>query len=167
MSFVAIAIGTTVVSTGLAIYGQSQAAGAARQAANYNNNLAQAEARNRELETAEAIKRERENNTAILSSMRNSMAGSGFVTTSDTPMLLQAETAGRLEIGIQDAARSARMQSDAMRAKGAMGIWEAKSMTNATNLNMLATGIAGAAKIGGILKPTPSLGLYPRVGNQY
>lgn len=164
MSFASIAIVATVGSAALSMYGQHQASKAGEAAARANNDMMQAEARNHELETAEAIKRERQNNESMLSSLRNRMSGSGFLTTSGTPLLLEAETAGRMEIGIQDAARSARMNAASMRAKGQMGIWESKMNSRATKINMVATGLKGIGSAYSGYKLDKSIGLYPRIG---
>ena len=141
--FTAIAIGATVVGTAVSVYGQVQAGNAAEDAAKYNNKLAEMEARNTELENMEAIKRERESNRSKLSELRNQMAGTGFLTTSGSALLLQGETAGRLELGIQDAARSANMKAASLRAEGAMGLWEGKQAKTAAYISATATGIKG------------------------
>ena len=60
------------------------------------------------------------------------------------------EAAGRLELGIADAARRANMEASSLRAQGAMGIWEAKQQRSAANLSMLATGISGVSRAFGM-----------------
>lgn len=141
------ALGAQAAGTGMQMYGQRQQGKAAMQAAEYNNRLLQAEARNKELETHEAIKRQRESNRSTLSSMRNQLASSGFVSDLGSSLLLQGETAGRMELAIQDAARSANMQATSLRAKGAMALWEGKQTKYASNLSAIATGIEGVGKM--------------------
>lgn len=164
MSFAAIAIATTAVSTGLSIYGQRQADKAASSAASANNAIAEAEARNMEVTTAEAVKRERLNNDSALSALRNRMTGSGFLTTSGSSLLLEAEAAGRLEVGIADAVRSAKMKADSLRSQGVMGLWEAKMSSKASKINMAATAIKGIGSAVSGYKLDKSIGMYPRIG---
>ena len=132
-----------LASTGLSMYGQSQQAKAANQAADYNNALAQREAANLEAETAQGISRERINQKAALADLQNSMAGSGVQTTTGTPLSVVGETAGRFEVGIADAARSASIHAASLRAKGAMGLWEGAQTGAAAKINMFSSGIAG------------------------
>ena len=133
----------SIASTGLSMYGQGQQAKAARQAAEYNNLLAQREADNREKEASQGITRERANQRAALAEISNRLAGSGVQTGTGTPLAIIGETAGRFEVGIADAARAASIQAASMRAKGAMGLWEAGQVSAAARTQMFATGIAG------------------------
>lgn len=144
MGMGAIGLVGTLASTGLQMYGQHQAAKAQNEAAEYNNKLAEAEARNRETETSVGIQRQRVQNRAALATLRNRAAFSGVQTTSGTPLIVQGEAAGRFEMGIQDAARTAAMQAASLRAQGKMGLWEAAQASSASNINILATGISGA-----------------------
>lgn len=150
MGLGAIGLIGTVASTGLAIYGQRQQAQAQEQAARYNNNLAQAEARNVEMESAEAIARQRIRNREGLASLRARMAASGTVSTTGTPLLLAGETAGRMEIEIADAARRANIQASSIRGQGRMGIWNAKQASAAGNLASIGTAIRGATSAFGM-----------------
>ena len=152
MGLGAIGLIGTVASTGLAIYGQRQQAQAQEQAAAYNNRLAQAEARNVESQTSEDIARQRTANRAGLASLRARMASSGVLTTTGTPLLLAGEAAGRLEVGIADAARRANMQAASLRAKGRMGVWEAEQYASAANLASIGTAVSGATRAFGMFQ---------------
>ena len=160
MGMGAIGLVGTLASTGLQMYGQNQAAKAQVQAAKYNNKLAEAEARNREIETTVGIQRQRVNHRAALADLRNRAAFSGVQTTTGTPLLVAGEAAGRMEMQIQDASRSAAMQAASMRAQGQMGLWEAAQASSASKLNMLATGISGAANAFGQYRTGKYQGLY-------
>lgn len=155
----------TAVSTGFSIFAQNQAAEAQEQAAEYNNLLARREASNLEAETAESIKRRRIENRAGLADLRTRLASSGVLTTTGTPLLLQGEAAGRLELQIADAARSASMQAASLRAKGRMGLWEADQNTSAARMSMLGTALKGAASAFGQYSSGSYLGIYPRVSS--
>lgn len=182
MGLGAIGLVGSLASTGLSMYGQSQAAKAqgmaadynarmANDAAAYNAKLAEGEARNREVETTVGIQRQRASNREALAALRTRMAASGVQTTTGTPLILAGESAGRLEIGIQDAARTAAMQAASLRAQGRMGIWEADARgrlglweaaqaSSASRTGMLATGIQGAASAYGQYRQGKYTGIY-------
>lgn len=166
MGMGAIGIVGTLAATGLQMYGQHQQAKAAEAAAEYNNDLAQAEAGNREAETREGISRERINNRADLASLRTRMAAQGRQVTTGTPLVLLGNAAGTLELGIQDAARASRMQADSMRAQGKMGLWEAEQQGKAAKLAMIGTGIQGITSAFGQYQEGKQLGMYPRIGGR-
>lgn len=133
-----------LASTGLQIYGMHQQGKAAKMTADYNNQLAQTEARNLELETSEGIKRERINQRGYLAELRARMgAGGGIQADTGSALSLMGEAAGRLEIGVADAARKANMQSASIQAQGRMGIWEAKQANKANKIAMIGAGIQG------------------------
>ena len=160
MGMGAIGLLGTVASTGLAMYGQRQQAKAQVAAARYNNQLAEAEARNVELETGEGIKRQRMAARAGLADLRNRMAGSGLVTTSGTPLMVVGESAGRIEVGIADAARAANMQATSLRARGKMGLWEADQYSAASRLSMFATGLGGLTSAFGKYQEGRHVGIH-------
>lgn len=138
-----IGLAGNLAATGLSIYGQAQQAKAVTTAAAYNNQLAQREAHNQELQTTESIRRARINNASGLSELRARLATSGLQTTTGAPLAIQGEAASRLEIGIADAARSATIEASSMRAKGAMGLWEAKQAAKGAKLGIFSTALTG------------------------
>lgn len=146
-----VAIAATVISAGATAYSQIAAANAQSTAAKNNNKVAEQAARNQELEFAEASKRERISNRSKLAALQAEMANTGFVSTVGTPLLLMGEMAGRLELGVQDAARGANMQAAALRAKGQMGLFEAKVAKSALPYAVAGTVASGAAKVAGAL----------------
>lgn len=148
------------VGTGVSIYGQAQAANAAQDAAAYNNKLAEQAARNKELEAVEAIKRERDANRARLGEIRARLGTTGTLADEGSPLLILGESAGRLELGIQDAARNASMQAAAMRAQGKMGLWEADQAQSASIFGMAATGLKGLTSQADAYQSNVKLGVY-------
>lgn len=164
MGLGAIGLIGSVASTGLAIYGQAQQAKAQEAAAEYNNQLAQAEARNTEAEAAEGIKRQRQNNRSALAEIRTRLASSGVQADTGTPLTIIGEAAGRMEIDIADASRRAAMQAASLRAQGKMGLWEAEQASSASRLNMLATGIQGATSAFGMYQEQKYQGVNYRIG---
>jgi len=139
-----IVVGVTVVSTAATIYGQQQQAKAQTKAAQYNNIVANQEAKNVELQNAEQLKRERIRNRRQLAEIRNQMAGNGLINTEGTPLAILGESSANLNLGIQDAARAANMQAASLRAQGQMGLWEADQGQQAANINSVATGLSAA-----------------------
>ena len=133
--------------TGIQMYSAKQQGEAAVTAAKYNNQILKQAARNKELESQEAIKRQRENNRSVLSSMRAQLANSGFISDMGTPLLLQGETAGRMELAIQDAARSAGIEASNLRTRGALTLWEGQQAKFASNLQATAIGIQGVGNM--------------------
>jgi hypothetical protein len=131
-------IGITVVSTGVSIYGQQQQAKAATKAAEYNNILADQEAKNVELQNMEQLKRERIKNRRALADIRNRMAQNGVINTEGTSLAILGESSANFNLGIQDAARAANMQAASLRAQGQMGLWEADQGQKAANINSVA-----------------------------
>lgn len=178
----AIGIVGTLASTGLQMYGQHQSAKAqmeaakynakaARLSAEYNLKLAENEATNSENQTSEGVKRQRISNRSALADLRNRSASSGLRTTTGVPLMVAGESAGRMEIGIQDAVRASSMQAASLRAKGKMGLWEADAAgkmglweaaqaKSASRIAMLGTAISGATSAFGQYRTGKQQGLF-------
>lgn len=139
-------LAATAASTGLAMYGQKQQADAATDAAKYNNKVLNAEADNLATESREAQTRQLQRNRRQLSTLRANLASQGTMSGTGTPLAILGESAQNLSLGIADAARRTDMQTKSLRAQGKMGLWEAQQQKSASKINMLATGIGGAAK---------------------
>lgn len=135
----------TAIGTGVAIHGQQQAAKAAEDAAEYNNKLAEIEARNREAEAAEQIRRERIAKRERIGALRARLAQSGSLLTSGAPLAILGESSARMEIALKDAARATSMESASIRAAGKMGLWEADQARTAANYQSAATALQGAS----------------------
>ena len=157
-----IPIVIAAVGAAASIYSSKQQANAAEEAGAYNNELAQREARNRERTAAEAIRRERAANEARLGAIRASLSNSGTLSTEGSPLTVLGESAGRFELGVADAARSASMQAASMRAQGAMGLWEADQRSNAAIMGGVATGIRAAGSMYSDYQSGSQLGMYTR-----
>ncbi len=131
------------IGTGLQMFGQVQAGKSALAAADYNNKLAQREAANTVASSQEAIRRQREGNAESLADLQLQAAASGVQTTTGTPLVLAGTAAGRLELGIADAARNASMHAASQRAAGKMALWEGQQAKTAAYLSAAATGVKG------------------------
>jgi hypothetical protein len=148
-----VAVAASLASAGLAYYGQQQQAAAAERMAQYNyevqrqQNEMQAqmakmvaeqqhqaglqnaavmerEAQRVEMEARERAKRMREENERMLGMQRSRYAAAG-VTSEGTPLVVMAETAGRLEQAVGDELYKADMERMAWMRKGEVERWQA------------------------------------------
>jgi len=95
-------LATTVVGTGVAVYGQMQQAKAAEETADFNAKIAKNEAALKEQRGLENIRRQRDQNRRYMSRQRALIAGRG-ISMEGTALSIMGETASKLELGIQDA----------------------------------------------------------------
>jgi predicted 2-oxoglutarate/Fe(II)-dependent dioxygenase YbiX len=144
---------TTVISTAATVYGQQQAAKAQTKAAEYNNILADQEAKNVELQNAEQLKRDRIKQRKAMAEIRSRLAQNGTLTTEGTPLAILGESSANFNLGIQDAARAANMQAASLRAQGTMGLWEADQGQQAANISSVAAIGEGVSNYYRLKKP--------------
>lgn len=139
-----ITLALLAASTGTAVYSQQQQAKSQERAAAYNARLAENEAKNREAESHEAIRRQRIENRRKLSRIRAQLASQGTLTTTGSPLAILGESAGNMELALQDAKRASDMQAASFRSQGQMGLWEADQAKAAANISSAATVLNGA-----------------------
>jgi hypothetical protein len=139
-------IAASLVSTGVAVYGQNQQAKSAVAAAKYNNQLAEGEATNLQNTAREAQTRERQRNRRQIAQLRNNLAGQGTLNSSGTPLAILSDSQANLSLGIADAARATDMQAASLRARGQMGLWEANQYKSASRIGMFGSALSGATK---------------------
>lgn len=137
------------LATGMGVYGQIQQGKAAVAAAQYNQKLAEAEAKNKEVEFVEGSRRARTNQDRQMSAIRARLANSGVQTTTGSPLDIFGDTASAFQTSVSDAARAANMQAAAMRQKGVMGLWEAKQQKSASMYAAFGTGLSGFSNMAG------------------
>ena len=133
----------TLASAGVSIYGQQQAAKTQERAAEYNNQIAENEARHRELETAEQVKRQRLKDKREMATLRNNLAAGGTLTTEGTPLAILGESAAFMDLAIQDAVRESTIEAASIRAQGQMGLWNAKQARSAARISSIGTALGG------------------------
>jgi len=141
------AIAAAAVGAGVSYVGAQKAADAADQAGKQQKEAADAAARNSELQAAESIRRERINKRRRLARLRSDMNAGGVVM-ADSTMDVFAETAGREEINIQDAARTSNMDAANTRNQGSMSLWEARASARATRISSYGTLLSDTSKVG-------------------
>lgn len=147
MSMMYVGIATAVVSAigaGVSYAGQQQQAKAQEEAGRAQAEAAAAAARNEEQQTAENIRRERVNKRRRLARMRSQMNAGGVVF-SDSTIDVFKETAGNMELGIQDAARAGALDTVNLRNQGSMAAWEARAMARATRVAAYGSLISSAS----------------------
>jgi hypothetical protein len=126
--------------------GQKQAAAATEEAGKAQAKAAAAAAHNEELQTAEAVRRERVNKRRRLARMRADVGASGLVMDGST-MDTFAETAGIMELQIQDSARAGAMNAQNIRSQGDMALWEARTSAGAQRFASYGTLLQGGASL--------------------
>lgn len=109
----------------LSYSGTKAAAKAQEQAALRQQEAARLQARNIENQTAENLTRARVNARRRLARLRADYGTSGIAFGDSTESVF-AETSGRLELEIQDAARAGAMDAQNIRSAGDMAAWEGR-----------------------------------------
>ena len=158
MSFGVIAIATTAVSTGVSMYGQYQAGKAQEQAAKWNADQQRKQASYEEGIAQRNMRRERENNRRELARRRASAARGGLAETGAVSDEL-IEASERHQTELDDIWERASTQSQVLKRKAAMSIWEGKQARAASQYNMISTGIGG---VGSALTTAKDFGM---IGN--
>lgn len=130
-------------------YSASQdAAEATEEAGVIQQKAANQQARNTELEQAEAVRRMRDNKRRQLARIRSGMNTSGLVFEGSLEDAF-GETAGRLELEIQDAARAGSIQAQNQRSAGELALWEAKTQAVATRVEATGSLLSSGASMAG------------------
>jgi hypothetical protein len=140
-----------VVGAGLSFMGSQKAAAAAEDAGEAQRDAANAQARNEELQTAENVRRERQNNRRDLARARAVMAGTSGMAMGGSLQDAFVETAGRLELEVQDKARAGAMDANNITSQGEMALWEAKAKASSTRMasyGTLLSSVSGIASYG-------------------
>lgn len=146
--FTWIALIAMVAGAATSYVGAQQSAKAAEDIGEQQKAAADASARNEELQTRETINRERINKRRRLARMRAAHGTSG-ITMEGSSMDVFAETAGVMELQIQDAARAGTMEAANMRNQGNASLWEARTQAGATRMASYGTLLSDASTAGG------------------
>jgi hypothetical protein len=159
MQFAAIA--ATVISASATAYSAYSQGQAADDAARANARNAELEGANRQQEGAEARTRERTRNFRRISTLRVQLARQGTLSETGTPLAILGEHTANLELGIQDAARSADIQSRSLQSQADMMRWQGQQAASAGTLDAFATGFSGLDKTAGTYTQGVYQKLYP------
>lgn len=131
-------------------YDASQkSAKAQEQAGAYQQQAADQQAKNQELTAMENIRRERTNKKRRLARMHTGIvAGSGLVMEGSLEDAF-TETAGLMELEIQDSARAAKMEAANTRSAGDLALWESRVQSIATRNEATGSLLSSAASMTG------------------
>lgn len=161
MSLFYIGITTTVVSlvgTGVAVYGQQQAADAAEKTAAFNAQQSRLSARQAQEAAAENARRKEGEIKRQLAAQAAALAGSGLALTG-TPLEVLGDTASDIYLEIQDIEYEARNRVRQLAANASMAITEGQNTANSLRLQSYATAAQGVSSAGtGYLNSTGNLG---------
>lgn len=147
MSFAAIAIATTAVAlvgTGVAVYGQVQAANAAEDAAEYNAEIKRNQARQESLAAEENARRKARENARFIAGQRAAIAKNGL-SLEGTPLAVLGESAMMLERDIMDLSWDASNRSQALLHGAGMELWEGDSAAASLRTRAVASGLSGVS----------------------
>ena len=139
-----VALASIVAGAATSFVGAQASAQAAEDQGKMQAEAANAEARNAEIQAAESIKRERVNKRRRLARLRSDMSAGGVVM-DDSSLDVFAETAGREELAIQDAARQTNLDAANTRNAGSMAQWEARALSRATQVKSYGTLLSDTA----------------------
>lgn len=127
-------IATTVISTGVQLYGQEQQRKTAKRTAEYNAKVKENESIRQDMLTRENIRRKRLENRRILSKQRAQIAASG-ITFAGSPLEVLADNAATLELQVFDMANSYENQRRGYEAQAQNIRDEGQATANAIRLN--------------------------------
>ncbi|RYD18902.1 MAG: hypothetical protein EOP88_20940 [Verrucomicrobiaceae bacterium] len=128
--------------------GAQQSADAAEDAGKAQQEAAAQQARNEELQTAEEISRERVNKRRRLARLRADLGQTGLAMGGSLADSF-SETAGTMELALQDKTRAGNMEAQNLRSHGDMALWEARNQAIGTRISSygsLLTGLTGTAR---------------------
>jgi hypothetical protein len=155
----------TAIGTGVSIYSQQQQGKVAANAAEANAKMAQQQAANLDLENRENIRRQRIENQRLLSRQRAGFAASGVQIGTGTPLEVQAETAGILELDLLDQNRASQIQQSNLFYQASADRASAANYRSAANLNSAGSLFSGAASIGGSYYGMSRQGVFSSTGS--
>jgi NADH dehydrogenase FAD-containing subunit len=138
----------SLAGAGLSFFGQQQAAKNSVAAAKAQQAAAYADASNTAQQAAENARRARVNNRRDLARIRGTMAGTSGMEFSGSFADAFAETAGRLEMQVQDAARAADLEARNARSRGDMALWEGRTQAAALKMRSYGTLLSDATAAG-------------------
>jgi hypothetical protein len=163
IAIASLAIGA--IGTGLSVYGQYQQGQAAASAAEANAKMAQQQAANLDLENRENIRRQRIENQRLLSRQRAGFAASGVQIGTGSPLEVQAETAGILELDLLDQNRASQIQQNNLFYQAGADRASASNYRNAGTLSAAGSLFGGLGSIGGSVYSMNRQGVFSSTGS--
>jgi hypothetical protein len=161
-----VAVGATVVGTGVSVYGQMQQAQTAKKMGAYNAKLAENQALQTEMDSREQMRRTSIGNKRIMATHRVSYAKAG-VDTAGTPLAVMAETAGNLKLSSLDYMKKTGQDVTALYgqagASRALGAQQAQAAYIGAGASLL-SGASSMASMGYGMKRDADMAKYYKTG---
>jgi hypothetical protein len=156
----AAALILAAASAGYAYYGHQQQKKTAKAIGAYNAQQSENDANAMELENRENIRRKRMDSVRLLAVQRSKYAKAGVVA-EGTPLEVQAETAGLLELDALEMNRQAQNKVARLRAEGRMQKAAGEAGAYAQNIQ------AGASLLSGVSAAAGGYANYKNTGGTY
>lgn len=152
MSFAAIAIAASATTAIVGAVGAIRAGKAEQKAEEYNARIAENQAEIEELEMVEQAKRAREKNKAFLGHQLARRSAGGLDVQSGSSLLMQAETAGRLEMEVFENNRLRQNRAMRQRSEASMAQFRGRQARKAAGFKAGESLLRGAANVASGIK---------------
>lgn len=140
-----IAAGATLVGGGVAAYSSYQSGQATKRLMNYNAELANQDAMVRERDGRILANAQRLQNQRLLARQR-ALYAKGGVDMTGTPLLVQAEQAGQLEMAALEVERQGSIEAGRFRQQAVLDRMQGKAAARAGSLNAVGTILQGSGQ---------------------
>lgn len=140
------ALAATAVGAGVQAYGQYQQGKTARKVGEFNAKVAENQAIQADMDARENMRRKRAENKRALSMQRARFAKSGVAIGTGTPLEVQAETAGLLEMEALEIGRQGEIRKNTLLSQGKLERAAGRSAYSAGLISGGATLLSGAGQ---------------------
>lgn len=143
-----IAAGATAVGAGVAAYSSYQSGQATKRLMNYNAALADQDAKVRERDGRILANAQRQQNLRLMARQR-ALYGKAGVNMTGSPLLVQAEQAGQLEMAALEVERQGSIEAGRARQQAVLDRMQGKAAARAGTLNAAGTILQGTGQVAG------------------
>lgn len=144
VSWAVIGVGASLLGTGVSAYSSYQQGKSAQSLNNYNAALDEQNAVVAQRDAAIIANQQRTQNARIQAKQRAAFAANGVVGDTGSPLLVEAATAGNLEMGALETQRQGNIRAGQYRQQAELDRMSGKAARTAGNLNTAATLLQGA-----------------------
>lgn len=138
---------TTAVGTGVAAYGQYQTGKATQALNNYNAQVNEQAALDAQNQGRVLANEQRRKNQSIQARQRALYAKAGVVSATGSPLLVQVQQAGELELGALEVEQQANTQAARLRQEAVLDRMSGKIARRSGNIGATASILQGASSI--------------------
>lgn len=143
-----VAITASAVGAGVSAYGQYQQGKAQKALNDRNAAVSDQAALDRERDSRIIANAQRDRNRRLLAKQRAMLAKSGVIADTGSPLALQAQQSGELELAALDAERSGKVEGAQLREQAVLDRMAGRAARRAGNLGAVATILSGAGDAG-------------------